>query len=299
MGMWLSVTQHRDRLKGAAQILTEQCPDEAVKAAANEWLEGFDDYQASQAAAGKLVEALKNWNGQEGEAAKAAKEILENQDQLSRKSIWMFGGDGWAYDIGYGGLDHVISTGANVNILVFDTEIYSNTGGQASKATPTGAVAQFAAAGKRTKKKDLGMMAMTYENVYVAQVAMGANQAQFLKAVLEAEAYNGPSIIIAYAPCISHGLRCGMGKVQSEIKHAVEVGYWQLYRYNPDLKKEGKNPFILDSKEPTGDFREFLRGEVRFSSLERTFPEAADALFERTEGEAKARYAKYKALSEK
>ena len=228
------------------------------------------------------MEALKNWNGQEGEAAKAAKEILENQDQLSRKSIWMFGGDGWAYDIGYGGLDHVISTGANVNILVFDTEIYSNTGGQASKATPTGAVAQFAAAGKRTKKKD-----------------MGANQAQFLKAVLEAEAYNGPSIIIAYAPCISHGLRCGMGKVQSEIKHAVEVGYWQLYRYNPDLKKEGKNPFILDSKEPTGDFREFLRGEVRFSSLERTFPEAADALFERTEAEAKARYAKYKALAEK
>ena len=161
-----------------------------------------------------------------------------------------------------------------MNILVFDTEIYSNTGGQASKATPTGAVAQFAAAGKRTKKKDLGMMAMTYENVYVAQVAMGANQAQFLKAVLEAEAYNGPSIIIAYAPCISH-------------------------RYNPDLKKEGKNPFILDSKEPTGDFREFLRGEVRFSSLERTFPEAADALFERTEAEAKARYAKYKALAEK
>lgn len=298
MGMWLSVTQHRDRLKGAAQILTEQCPDEAVKAAANEWLEGFEDYQASQAAAGKLVEALKSWNGEEGEAAKAAKEILENQDQLSRKSIWMFGGDGWAYDIGYGGLDHVISTGANVNILVFDTEIYSNTGGQASKATPTGAVAQFAAAGKRTKKKDLGMMAMTYENVYVAQVAMGANQAQFLKAVLEAEAYNGPSIIIAYAPCISHGLRCGMGKVQDEIKRAVEVGYWQLYRYNPDLKKEGKNPFILDSKEPAGDFREFLRGEVRFSSLERTFPEAADALFERTEGEAKARYAKYKALAE-
>ena len=165
-----------------------------------------------------------------------------------KKSVWMFGGDGWAYDIGYGGLDHVISTGENVNIMVFDTEVYSNTGGQASKATPTGAVAQFAAAGKRTKKKDLGMMAMSYRNVYVAQVAMGANQNQLLKAVREAESYNGPSLIICYAPCINHGLRCGMADVMGEMKRAVEAGYWQLYRYDPRLADAGKNPFQLDSK---------------------------------------------------
>lgn len=306
MGMWLSMTQHRERLMEQARILAEGCPDETVRSAAKAWIAGYDSCAASKEAGERLAEALERWLGEKKAepevkepAGKAAKAVLSAKDHLAKKSVWMFGGDGWAYDIGYGGLDHVISTGANVNILVFDTEIYSNTGGQASKATPTGAVAQFAAAGKRTKKKDLGMMAMTYENVYVAQVAMGANQSQFLKAALEAEAYNGPSILIAYAPCISHGLRCGMGQVQNEIKRAVEAGYWQLYRYNPDLKKAGKNPFILDSKAPTGDFREFLRGEVRFSSLERTFPEAADALFERTEAEAKARYERYKELAEK
>ena len=193
----------------------------------------------------------------------------------------------------------MLASGADVNVMVFDTEVYSNTGGQASKATPTGAVAQFAAAGKRTKKKDLGMMAMSYGDVYVAQVAMGASQAQLLKAVKEAESYNGPSLIIAYAPCINHGLRCGMAKVQDEIKRAVEAGYWHLYRYNPMLAKDGKNPFQLDSKEPQGDYREFLRGEVRYSSLERTFPEEADALYRKCEADAKARYQAYQGLASK
>ena len=298
MGMYLSMNQQRDRMKMNAQILVDKAASEEVRNAAKEWIDGFDQYESSKAAGEKLVKALENMTGENEETVEAAKVLLESKDQLTKKSVWIFGGDGWAYDIGYGGLDHVIASGANVNIMVFDTEIYSNTGGQASKSTPTGAVAQFAAAGKQTKKKDLGRMAMTYGNVYVAQVAMGANQAQFLKALLEAEAYDGPSIIIAYAPCISHGMRCGMANVQSEIKRAVEVGYWQLYRHNPMLKAEGKNPFILDSKEPTGDFREFLRGEVRFSSLERTFPEAADALFERTEAEARERYENYKALAQ-
>ena len=298
MGMYLSMNQQRDRMKMNAQILVDKAESEEVRNAAKEWIDGFDQYESSKAAGEKLVKALENMTGENEETVEAAKVLLESKDQLTKKSVWIFGGDGWAYDIGYGGLDHVIASGANVNIMVFDTEIYSNTGGQASKSTPTGAVAQFAAAGKQTKKKDLGRMAMTYGNVYVAQVAMGANQAQFLKALLEAEAYDGPSIIIAYAPCISHGMRCGMANVQSEIKRAVEVGYWQLYRHNPMLKAEGKNPFILDSKEPTGDFREFLRGEVRFSSLERTFPEAADALFERTEAEARERYENYKALAQ-
>ena len=191
----------------------------------------------------------------------------------------------------------MLASGANVNVLVFDTEVYSNTGGQASKSTPTGAVAQFAAAGKRRKKKDLGMMAMSYGDVYVAQVALGANPNQFLKAVLEAEAYDGPSLIIAYAPCINHGLRCGMADVQGEIKRAVDVGYWQLYRNNPALATEGKNPFQLDSKKPEGNFREYLLGETRYASLTRTFPDVAEELFARTEAEAMARYAKYEALA--
>lgn len=297
MGIWLSVEQQRAKLKMHMTELAEKTGDERLKAATVNWLENFDKTAASKASGESFKAALDSYVPAEGERGLAA-EIKANTEHLTKKSVWMFGGDGWAYDIGYGGLDHVIASGADVNILVFDTEIYSNTGGQASKATPTGAVAQFAAAGKQRKKKDLGMMAMSYGDVYVAQVAMGASQSQFLKAVLEAESYNGPSIIIAYAPCISHGLRCGMNKVQSEIKKAVEVGYWQLYRYNPILMEEGKNPFILDSKEPAGDFREFLRGEVRFSSLERTFPEEAESLFARTESEAKARYAKYKALAQ-
>ena len=184
-----------------------------------------------------------------------------------KKSVWVFGGDGWAYDIGYGGLDHVLASGEDINVFVFDTEVYSNTGGQSSKATPTAAVAKFASSGKKVKKKDLGAIAMTYGYVYVAQVAMGADKNQFLKAIKEAEAYNGPSLIIAYAPCINHGIKAGMGKSQAQQKFAVETGYWHLYRYNPMLAKEGKNPFILDSKEPSRDFKEFLNSEVRYTSL--------------------------------
>ncbi|HIC86567.1 MAG TPA: pyruvate:ferredoxin (flavodoxin) oxidoreductase, partial [Desulfobacterales bacterium] len=206
------------------------------------------------------------------------------------------GGDGWAYDIGYGGLDHVIATGRDVNILVLDTEVYSNTGGQSSKSTPTGAVAKFAAAGKMIKKKDLGLMAMTYGYVYVASVAMGANKNQCLKAFLEAESYPGPSIIMAYSPCINHGI--DMGLSQEEEKKAVEVGYWPLYRFDPRLKQEGKNPFILDSKDPKGDFREFLLGEVRYSALTRSFPDQAERLFVQAEKEMKERVETYKRMAE-
>lgn len=297
MGIWLSVEQQRSKLLMQVQELADQTSDAALKEAAGTWIEHFDDSDGSREASEALKACLSGYRAASGEED-LVREIKRNAEHLNKKSVWLFGGDGWAYDIGYGGLDHVLASGADINVLVFDTEIYSNTGGQASKSTPTGAVAQFAAAGKRSKKKDLGMMAMSYGDVYVAQVAMGASQTQFLKAVKEAESYHGPSLIIAYAPCISHGLRCGMGDVQGEIKRAVEVGYWQLYRHNPVLAEEGKNPFILDSREPSGDFREFLRGEVRFSSLERTFPEEAEALFERTEKEAKARYAKYKALAQ-
>ncbi|MFO7601987.1 MAG: thiamine pyrophosphate-dependent enzyme, partial [Candidatus Desulfacyla sp.] len=204
-------------------------------------------------------------------------------------------GDGWAYDIGYGGLDHVIASGQDVNILVLDTEVYSNTGGQSSKSTPTGAVAKFAAGGKPTRKKDLGQMAMTYGYVYVASVAMGANKNQLLKAVREAESYHGPSLIIAYSPCINHGINMGLS--QEEEKRAVEAGYWLLYRYDPRLKDEGKNPLILDSKEPTGDFKEFLMGEVRYSSLTRTFPEHAETLFQKAEADMRERYAAYKRMA--
>ncbi|MBT1279738.1 pyruvate:ferredoxin (flavodoxin) oxidoreductase, partial [Thermoanaerobacter sp. AC272] len=216
---------------------------------------------------------------------------------LIKKSQWIFGGDGWAYDIGYGGLDHVLASGEDINVLVFDTEVYSNTGGQSSKATPVGAVAQFAAAGKPIGKKDLGRMAMTYGYVYVAQVAMGASQTQLIKALVEAESYPGPSLIIAYAPCIAHGIKQGMSCSQLEEKKAVEAGYWVLYRYNPLLKKEGKNPFILDSKPPKLSVKDFLQGEVRFSALEKTFPEKAQKLFEEAEKQAQERYKIYEKLA--
>jgi len=225
--------------------------------------------------------------------------LLASADSLVRKSVWILGGDGWAYDIGFGGLDHVIASGEDVNILVMDTEVYSNTGGQSSKATPTAAVAKFAASGKKIRKKDLGMIAMSYGYVYVAQVSMGANHAQYLKAVMEAEAYPGPSLIIAYSPCINHGLRAGMGKSQLEAKIAVECGYWSLYRYNPLLEEEGKNPFILDSKEADfGKFQDFLMGEVRYTSLKKEFPGKADELFKAAEENAKWRLNRYKKLAE-
>ena len=236
-----------------------------------------------------------NFTGKEGELIKAVK---DKKDFLVKKSVWCLGGDGWSYDIGYGGLDHVLASGEDINMLVFDTEVYSNTGGQASKATPTSAIAKFAASGKKTKKKDLGMMAMSYGYVYVAQVGMGADKNQFLKAVKEAEAYPGPSLIICYAPCINHGLKKGMGKTQENTADAVKCGYWQLYRYNPTLEAQGKNPFILDSKEPQGNFREFIMDQVRYNSLAKEFPETAETLFRKVEEEAMEKYAKYKKLAE-
>ncbi|MDY0174816.1 MAG: thiamine pyrophosphate-dependent enzyme, partial [Bacteroidales bacterium] len=235
----------------------------------------------------------------EGSKQKLLRQIYDLRGFITPRSQWIIGGDGWAYDIGYGGLDHVLASGENVNILVLDTEVYSNTGGQSSKSTPAGAVAKFASSGKKIRKKDLGMMAMSYGYVYVAQVAMGANHNQLLRALKEAEAYDGPSLIIAYSPCINHGLKRGMGKSQYEEKLAVECGYWSLYRFNPTLTDEGKNPFILDSKEPDwSKFQEFITGEVRYSSLLQTFPDQAAELFVLTEQHAKIRYENYKRLAQ-
>jgi pyruvate-ferredoxin/flavodoxin oxidoreductase len=268
-----------------------------LKAAAESWLANKDDAEGSKKASKALTAALDNYAPQSDEAKKIVDAINKNRDQFVKKSQWILGGDGWAYDIGYGGLDHVLASGEDVNVLVFDTEIYSNTGGQASKSTPTAAVAKFAAAGKRIKKKDLGMIASTYGYVYVAQVAMGANMNQFMKAIQEAEAHKGPSLIIAYAPCINHGIKGGMSRTQTREKQAVEAGYWHLWRYVPELKEQGKNPFILDSKDPTGSFQEFIGNEVRYSSLKQTFPDVAEELFKAAEANAKDRLAGYKKLA--
>ena len=293
LGMFLGVKQSRERV---AELVTEakKSAKGALKEAMEEWLANVDNGEGSRERAEKLEDLLLKEKGKD----KLLKEIYDNKKFFVKRSHWIFGGDGWAYDIGYGGLDHVLASGEDVNVLVFDTEVYSNTGGQSSKSTPTAAIAKFAASGKKTKKKDLGMMAMSYGYVYVAQVAMGADKNQVLKAMTEAEKYHGPSLIIAYAPCINHGLKAGMGCSQLEAKRAVEAGYWATYRYNPELKEEGKNPFTLDSKEPTGNFREFLMGEVRYSSLQKLFPDKAEALFEKTEKDAKDRIAGYKKLSE-
>lgn len=292
-GMYLSVKQTRDRLADVVKEALNDNVSEDLKSALNAWMDGKDDAKASKEAAYKLLPLLgKN------ASIPAVKEIMGMKDYLVKKSQWIFGGDGWAYDIGYGGLDHVLASGADVNVLVLDTEVYSNTGGQSSKATPTAAVAQFAASGKKVRKKDLGMMAVSYGYVYVAQVAMGANQNQLIKALAEAEAYKGPSLVIAYAPCINHGIKAGMANSQAEEKKAVDCGYWQLYRYNPDLKEEGKNPFTLDSKEPTGSFRDFLLGEVRYASLLKSFPDTAEELFAKCEADARERYAGYKKLAQ-
>ncbi len=264
-----------------------------TKAAFEDWITNINNGEKTREVSEAVIRALQT------ETHPIAKEILELKQYLEKKSIWIFGGDGWAYDIGFGGLDHVLASGEDVNLLVLDTEVYSNTGGQSSKSTPIGAVAKFAAAGKRIRKKDLGMMAMSYGYVYVAQVAMGANQAQYLKAIKEAEAYPGPALIIAYAPCIAHGIRSGMGTTQREQIKAVECGYWSLYRYNPLLEAEGKNPFQLDSKEPDwSKFQQFLRGEVRYTSLLAAFPKEATELFQVAEEAAKWRYMKYKRMSE-
>lgn len=226
------------------------------------------------------------------------KQLAELKGYMIKRSQWIIGGDGASYDIGYGGLDHVIASGKNVNILVLDTEVYSNTGGQSSKATPLGAIAKFAASGKRVRKKDLGMIATTYGYVYVAQIAMGADPAQCLKAIKEAEAYDGPSLVIAYAPCINHGLKAGMGKAQAEEAKAVECGYWHLWRFNPELEAEGKNPFSLDSKEPDySKFQDFLKGEVRYASVMKQFPNEAQELFNASEEMAKKRYQSYIRMS--
>ena len=293
-GMAIGITKLRKRLaqKMRAAIKENLLSAELLEVF-GEWIDGMYDPQKSKDATMKMLPLL------EESKEEFCKDILALRQYLVKKSIWVIGGDGWAYDIGYGGLDHVIASGEDINILVLDTEVYSNTGGQSSKATPEGAVAKFAASGKKVRKKDLGSMAMTYGYVYVAQIAMGANQSQCYRAVKEAEAYDGPSVLIAYAPCINHGLRAGMGKTQEEMKKAVEAGYWHLYRYNPELEKEGKNPFKLDSKEPDWDkFQEFLDGEVRYTSLKKTFPAEADILFKAAEENAKWRHAHYKRLSE-
>ena len=295
LGMCLSVDQMRRQAKAHAEAALASTGDEALKAALAEWLEKGDDPAATREVSEKLKAALAAT-----ECRSADVQFLqERTDALVKKSMWMYGGDGWAYDIGYGGLDHVLASGIDVNIVVVDTEVYSNTGGQASKATPIGAVAQFANAGKATAKKDLGRIAMAYGNVYVAQVAMGANPAQLITALKEAEKHHGPSLIIAYAPCINHGLVNGMGKVQNEQKMAVDCGYWPLWRYVPENAEQGKNPFVLDSKEPNGKLREFMMGEVRFAALTRTFPERAEVLFAQAEDFTAKRYEQYKALAGK
>ncbi len=297
LGMLLAVKQQRERLKVRIEELMSATDDERIRAASLEWLDSYDDAAKSKQAGYKLTGILQSTQAP-NQTREQVSFILNNQEHLSKKSLWMIGGDGWAYDIGFGGLDHVLSTRENLNILVLDTEVYSNTGGQSSKATPLGAVAQFAASGKKTEKKDLGLLAINYGFVYVAQVAMGADPNQLLKALTEAESYPGPSLVIAYAPCIAHGIKAGMGCVQVEMKRAVEAGFWHLYRYNPLLKEQGKNPFILDSKQPTASLQEFLEGEVRFSSLRKAFPENADRLFDDAEKAASEKFKAYKRLAD-
>ena len=292
LGLSLGANQLRDRIARLMKEALANGISSEVKAAYEEWLSQKDKAEPSKIASAKVIEACGKENSE------TAKEILSLKQYLVKKSHWIFGGDGWAYDIGYGGLDHVIASGEDVNILVLDTEVYSNTGGQASKSTPAGAVAKFAASGKKIRKKDLGQMAMSYGYVYVAQVAMGASNSQYLKAIREAEAYPGPSLIIAYSPCINHGLIDGMGRTQAQEKFAVESGYWHMYRYNPQLEKEGKNPFTLDSKEPDwSKFQDFLKSEVRYMSLVKSFPDQAEVLFKAAEENAKWRYRSYQRLA--
>ncbi len=284
-GMLLAQNAIRGGLKTKVEDLAANAEKEDVKAAAQEWLDTYGCGATNGAATDKLVAALEACGCDKAQA------ILKDKEFLAKKSQWIFGGDGWAYDIGFGGVDHVLASGKDINVMVFDTEVYSNTGGQSSKATPTGAIAQFAAGGKDTKKKDLASIAMSYGYVYVAQISMGADFNQCVKAIAEAEAYPGPSLIIAYAPCINHGIKKGMSKAQTEEQLAVEAGYWHCFRYNPALVAEGKDAFALDSKEPTGDYQAFLDGEVRYNALKRANPERAAKLFDKNESEAKARYA--------
>lgn len=296
LGMCLSMRQQRARLRMDVEALSAIVAEGSLKVAANEWLEKYDSNEESKTVSRKLVLELMAAE-LSGTAGELKETILFAKEHLTKKSMWMYGGDGWAYDIGFGGLDHVIASGEDVNILVVDTEVYSNTGGQASKATQKGAVAPFAASGKKMKKKDLGLIAIQYGYVYVAQVALGANPAQLVKVMKEAESYKGPSLIIAYAPCINHGVAKGMGCSQLEAKKAVESGYWNLYHYNPDLREQGKNPFILDSREPDFKLKEFMMGEVRFAALTRTFKEEADRLLKEAEADAREKYNQYKKMA--
>ena len=298
LGMATAVRQNREKVKDIVCELAETTKSAEIKEAAKAWVEGMDEGSTSREQSEALMAAV-NKAKLSGRAAELKAELKAKEDFLVKKSVWCLGGDGWSYDIGYGGLDHVLASGEDINVLVFDTEVYSNTGGQSSKATPAAAIAKFAASGKKTKKKDLGMMAASYGYVYVAQVAMGADKNQFLKAVKEAESYHGPSLIICYAPCINHGLKKGMGKTQENEKLAVECGYWQLYRFNPELKAKGENPFVLDSKDPTGSFRDFIMDQVRYASLAKEFPDKAEALYEKAENDAKERLEGYKARAGK
>ncbi len=288
LGMYLGEKKLRERLADKVEALLPAA-DTETKAVMQEWLDKKDIGEGSRTLAQKLEAALRA----EVSSHPEYKELLDLRDHFVKRSQWIFGGDGWAYDIGYGGLDQVLASGEDVNVLVLDTEVYSNTGGQSSKSTPAAAIAKFAASGKKTKKKDLGMMAVSYGYIYVAQIALGADMNQALKAIAEAEAYPGPSLIIAYAPCINHGLKAGMGKSQEEAKRAVECGYWVNWRYNPALLEAGKNPFHVDSREPKGNFRDYLMGEVRYASLAKLFPDTAEALFAKTEQDAKERRANY------
>ena len=283
-GMFLGQEAIRNSYIEKIKYIAENGKHENTVNAAKKYLETVNDGEENAAATKELVAALSECS------CERANDILKGKDYLAKKSVWAFGGDGWAYDIGFGGLDHVLASGRNINVLVFDTEVYSNTGGQSSKATPTGAVAQFAAAGKEVKKKDLAAIAMSYGYIYVAQVAQGANMAQCVKAISEAKSYDGPSLIIAYAPCINHGIKGGMGNSMAEEKHAVEAGYWHLFRFDPRLAKEGKNPFQLDSAAPSASYKDFIKSEVRYSSLMRTFPERAEELFDKAEKNAAEKY---------
>ena len=285
-GMLLGHRSIRERLRLTIEDLAANAKNDDVKKAAKEYLDTYNDGVANGAATDNLIKAVENCDCD----CDTKKSILSEKDYLAKKSQWIFGGDGWAYDIGFGGVDHILASGKDINIMVFDTEVYSNTGGQSSKATPTGAIAQFAAGGKDVKKKDLASIAMSYGYVYVAQISMGADMAQAVKAISEAEKYPGPSIIIAYAPCINHGIKKGMSKAQTEEELAVKCGYWHNFRFNPALKEEGKPQFILDSKEPTEDYKDFLNGEVRYNSLVRQNPQKAEKLFDLSEKQAKERY---------
>lgn len=297
-GMYLAVKQIRNKLHDNMRKLNTMNVEERVKEAFHDWIHYKEDGKTSEEASKKVVDVLENFISTDVEVSELVNEIKVNRDYLTKRSIWLLGGDGWAYDIGYGGLDHVMASGEDINVLVFDTEVYSNTGGQASKSTPIAAIAKFAASGKKQGKKDLGRMMMTYGNVYVAQVGIHADNSQVIKAFREAEEHHGPSIVIAYAPCINHGIKEGMGRSMATIKKAIQCGYWHLYRYNPELKSEGKNPFVLDSKEPTESFREFILGQVRYSSLEKSFPEVSEELFRQAELNAREKYQIYRQMAE-